>query len=670
MNIVLYKKAMLSTLLLLCSITAYPYDFEVDGIYYNITSLADLEVEVTYATSNNYNSYSGDIVVPSTVTYNNRALSVIRIGNSAFSTSTGLTSIEIPSSVTTIGNYAFYQCTGLTSIDIPNSVTSIGNYVFSGCTGLTSIDIPNSVTSIGNYVFYGCTALTSIDLPDGLTSIGAYTFYGWTGATSFEIPENITSIGDYSFACCTALKTIKFPDNLTSIGKRAFFSCTALSAAEIPENCSSIGEYAFSNCQALQSINFPDVLTGTLDTTIVSGCSELNTLIIGSGIDTIPKNAFLNGSNLENLVFRDSPKTLFLMNDAYNSSTYGRPFYRCPLANVYVGREWEAKFGFSNSLSSMNKLTIGGYVTTIESGDYDSWGPDSIIITGNVMTVERSAFRSYLHVKYIYIGKNVTVLDDAFRFTHSLSSYSSYEPQLTDVILEDSSTPLSCSSNVFGAGTIQYVYLGRDVDASGCFSGETKITTVVIGDSVTSIAASTFSGCTELTYLTLGSGLKSIGKSAFSNCSLTELNLPNSMETISSSAFNGCDLTTISSYGVTPCEIDSTTFNSYSYINATVYVPAGSLSAYQSADNWCYFWNIVEKDNLSSVTSQTFDETKILAKDGAIIVENPTYAVSVYNLWGVLVGRRTANGGNVEIHVPSHGIYIVKVGTQTHKVSL
>ena len=57
---------------------------------------------------------------------------------------------------------AFQGCTGLTSIEIPNSVTQIGGEAFSGCTGLTSIEIPNSVTQIDGGAFSGCISLSAI----------------------------------------------------------------------------------------------------------------------------------------------------------------------------------------------------------------------------------------------------------------------------------------------------------------------------------------------------------------------------------------------------------------------------------------------------------------------------------------------------------------------------
>ena len=99
----------------------------------------------------------GELVIPDSVT---------RIGGSAFSGCTSLTSIVIPDSVTTIGDYAFAYCTRLTSIVIPDSVIRIGESAFYKCTGLTSIVIPDSVTTIERYVFYNCDSLTSVTFED------------------------------------------------------------------------------------------------------------------------------------------------------------------------------------------------------------------------------------------------------------------------------------------------------------------------------------------------------------------------------------------------------------------------------------------------------------------------------------------------------------------------
>ena len=122
--------ALMTTLILsvFFSISASAYDVEVDGIYYDISG--------TTATVTR-GDYSGDIVIPESITYNNSKYSVTSIGDEAFAYCRSLTSVTIPNSMTSIGYRAFASCRSLTSITIPNSVTSIGDWAFEGCTSLT-----------------------------------------------------------------------------------------------------------------------------------------------------------------------------------------------------------------------------------------------------------------------------------------------------------------------------------------------------------------------------------------------------------------------------------------------------------------------------------------------------------------------------------------------------
>ena len=136
------------------STSALAYDVEIDGIYYNLNS-EDKTAEV----ASGVNRYSGEVVIPSSITVEGKEYTVTSIRDYAFGNRSGLTSVTIPNSVTSIGNGAFSSCSGLTSVTIPNSVTSIGYSAFNGCTGLTSITIPNSVTSIGGFAFNKCIPL-------------------------------------------------------------------------------------------------------------------------------------------------------------------------------------------------------------------------------------------------------------------------------------------------------------------------------------------------------------------------------------------------------------------------------------------------------------------------------------------------------------------------------
>ena len=123
--------------------TMFAEPVQIGDLYYNL----DATNQTAEVAENS--SASGEIIIPSSVTYNEITYSVTSIGNHAFYECTGLTSVTIPNTVTSIGSRAFHLCSGLTSVTIPNSVTSIGDGAFRSCSGLTSIEIPNSVTSIG-----------------------------------------------------------------------------------------------------------------------------------------------------------------------------------------------------------------------------------------------------------------------------------------------------------------------------------------------------------------------------------------------------------------------------------------------------------------------------------------------------------------------------------------
>ncbi len=151
------------------------YDFMVDGIYYNITGSNPRTVEVTYRDTD-YNSYSGQVNVPGTVTHGGVTYTVTAIGNSAFRKCADLTSLTLPNTITDIKPLAFYYCDSLTSLDIPNSVTTIHHEAFWICRGLTHVTIPNSVTSIGYDAFRNCSALSSVVIGKNVATIGQNCF--------------------------------------------------------------------------------------------------------------------------------------------------------------------------------------------------------------------------------------------------------------------------------------------------------------------------------------------------------------------------------------------------------------------------------------------------------------------------------------------------------------
>ena len=152
------KRYLLLIFLPLFTLCANAQDYaEIDGIYYYLDSNSNV---AAVAGDTNFR-YSGDFIIPETVTYEGEKYTVTKINISAFRGCSDLTSVTIPNSVTTIESLAFANCSSLTSVIIPSSITLINGHVFWN-SGLTTVTIPNSVTSIDQSAFTSCKNLTDV----------------------------------------------------------------------------------------------------------------------------------------------------------------------------------------------------------------------------------------------------------------------------------------------------------------------------------------------------------------------------------------------------------------------------------------------------------------------------------------------------------------------------
>ena len=326
-------------LAILLPLTAAAYDFEVDGIYYKIDGS---NATVTYQGEIYWQShyhYTGDVNIPSTVTYNGVTYSVTAIDEYAFFGSNTMTSVTIPESITKIGRVAFGRCDGLTNVTIPSSVTSIGRGLFHYCYGLNSISvesgntcydsrdncnaiietatntlitgckssiIPNTVTTIGEEAFQYCIGLTGdLNIPNSVTKIGSDSFYGCTGLTSVTIPNSVTSINSYAFYGCTGLTKVNIFDiaawcNIEFYGQNAnpllfvhhlFLNGVEIKDLVIPNSVTEIGNYAFWGCTDLTSVTIPNSVT-RIGLYAFSNCSSLTSITIPESITLIGVEAF------------------------------------------------------------------------------------------------------------------------------------------------------------------------------------------------------------------------------------------------------------------------------------------------------------------------------------------------------------------------------------------
>ena len=315
---------------------------QIDGIYYNLISKVK-QAEVTNV-SGNY--YSGDIVIPTTVTYEDVEYTVTSVKDGAFKWCESLNSVVIPNSVKTIGESAFYNCTTLKNITIGSGVTSIGEEAFSSDLRISTVTIydfeawckiefkskasnpmlygrylyldgkdltapiiPDGVTSIGDFAFIGCSHFGSITIPNTVTSIGQYAFDSCSGLTSISIPGSVETIGDFAFNECKNITSLTISDGVKSIKRDAFGNCKGITSLSLPNSVRTIGNDAFAGCEGLTSVTFGNNLYSIGDYAFQE-CIHISSAIIPEGVTWIGQGAFKGCSAITKLSLPSSLKEL------------------------------------------------------------------------------------------------------------------------------------------------------------------------------------------------------------------------------------------------------------------------------------------------------------------------------------------------------------------------
>lgn len=247
----------------------------------------DTAVEIANA------KFSGDVVIPSEITYMDKKFRVTEISDSAFFRAKNLTSVTMPADIKGFGKNMFDGCEKLVSCNIPDNVAEISPNCFSSCAALKSIVIPAGVTAIGNNAFYYCSSLESISLPEGLKTIGERAFYQCAKLAEINLPVGVTAVPAYAFGYCSSLTHFEFGDRITSIGNYALSGCIKLQSVTLPSALTAIPNSLFNGCKALTSVDIPASVT-SIGSSAFNGCMSMTEIELPAGVKTIQSNAFQN----------------------------------------------------------------------------------------------------------------------------------------------------------------------------------------------------------------------------------------------------------------------------------------------------------------------------------------------------------------------------------------
>ena len=551
--------------MLLSIIHASAYDFEVDGIRYNVLSHTDFTVETT-SSPNVMLTQNGDLEIPETVEYSGKSLSVIKIGEYSFQSLSDLKTVEM-NGIEYIGDYAFYGCNSLISVS-GESIKEVGAHSFDECTNLSNINFGKDIASIGEWSFAQCYSLKDFKQTNTIEQIGEYAFCN-SGLSSIVLNDKIT-LGAFSFRGCENLKLVDFQHCVNPLSNGLFQDCfnlTELVNLDVPE---ILPPAVFQNCH---NLNVEGILTSFnlkyISENSVSECYFPETLVILPGIERIDDNAFCGFAG--NVDIQDSDVSLNVTEETFSNME---------IYHLRIGRNlstWKMYFP-----SSLNELFIGPMVTEIARPI--ECNPGNSYYSGNVPG--GSPFVKCSNLTSVVIepsGENLFIsgVGKLQKSEVNKKDYSDwyYYDYYSGLFSECPIVKLSIGRNISSDKSTSYTFKHSDKYKTykhyywnEPFSGITTISQLDVdynGFDYSPISS-------DLKYLTLGFHISEIPD--LSICDIESLEIR------------------------TPYPPKACCFSSKSYLDCSVIIPYGQESEYRESDVWNNFWNIIEnKDFLCSI---------------------------------------------------------------------
>lgn len=379
--------------------------------------------------------------------------------------------------------------------------------------------------------------------------------------------SQITQIGEYFFWGCTSLKSIHTPLTCCGIGQHAFSGCTSLTSVTIDSNALRYGvedidyadhyQHCFQDCTSLTDVTFPSDYNGKIYTGMFRNC-PITAITLGNPSeygDYSFNGNHLTSVNLGNRVTR-------IGQHAFKSST---------LTDVYIGQTANILANvYNNSFSSGVTIHVPceayGYWHQAIEIDHPEVGW-TIVINGSSGCAETQ-----------WVESGTTCIE-----------YDKYAREIEQVRYDSYSNWFNTGNERVGslieADSMDCGYIPTDYKVMVEFSGGTKRAVECDGNaqllrSNVNYYGSNFEKCWVGECVTMIGAYQNF---PFMNSPVIEVYLPSTLTSIGGYAFsNANQMTTLTCYATTPPYLNAHVFDYCSSL-AHIYVPAASVSAYQSS---------------------------------------------------------------------------------------
>lgn len=616
-----------------------------------------------------------------------------------------LDSVALPSKLRIIGESAFANCSSIRYIKFPNTLTEIKQSAFSGCSGLLSVTLPDNVQIVGNRAFSGCSQLVDFTFSAGMKEIPEYCLSYASKLINVTIPEGIEKIGWGTFDHCTLLSHLTFPESATQMEEMIFINsgitsvtfsknlnylpglifgeCYNLQEISIPEHIDSIGAYAFRSCSNLKNIKLPKNLK-TISKGLLNACSNLEEITLPDQIQSIGESAFQGCSKVKTLTIPQS--VLEIGQGAFSNMTSLRSI-ELP-ENLKTIKQW-ILYGCSN----LKTVYIPNSVEAIHSSAFYATALEEVTIPHSVSICEKDLFGKCQYLKALHyqrstpptitgMGSNPSIIDEDSQCIlyvprGSKATWDAADAKVwgrfKEIVEEDVPDVLyAIQIQQQGSGTV-YVNSEKVSSSQPVEVAKGNEAVITFEPNVNYMLKSVFCNGKDVTdeVENLTYTIKDIQQNMSLDVLFAEKPLSLKLQTSEGGTISvPVEKNQTFTCQITPEEGWNIHSVYYNGLDVTDQVDEEGNYTTPSLTNNAQINVTFELE--TNIQSQTVSAIKVhVDPNGYVIIEGMTNesTISLFSTNGTVIETRRTNQSNESIQLPEKGVYLLKVNSQTFKLS-